>query len=338
MADVDLGTPDPTTTAVAPDTSATPSPSASEASAAPASATADDTVSKVRKIYESMEGGSSPSAPATPPSPAQAATAPGGTTAASQAPATPKAIPLPDHQRVISTTRTKTRNETLTEYGITDGITPAHVKHGVTFVRLYEANPQLALKLLQEQIGGSPAGTTPAAPADPEPEPDLDLGNGQFAYSAERLKEVRAWERRQIDADVKKTYGPVLDAHQRAEADRIGSENANLAVSGAKKDWHLFDKLQPQIVEQLKALPENIDVTPQMFFQLYQRVYRAHAPAIMRAELDRERASEVALKTKGSSARPSAAQAVTPRTGKLTTLDKVRQIYDRKEAELAASR
>jgi hypothetical protein len=260
---------------------------------------------------------------------------PGGTTAAPQVPATPSTIPLPDHQRVISTTRTKTRSAVLDEYGIGDA-TPDRVKHGVTLVKLLEANPTLGLKVLQEHFGGAPAAAAPAA--DPEPEPDLDLGNGQFAFSAARLKEVRAWERRQIDAEVKKTVGPLLEDRQRAEATRIGNENANLAVTGAKKDWHLFEKLQPQIIEQLKALPENVDVTPQMFFSLYQRVYNAHAPALLRADLERERASEVALKTRGSSARPSAAQAVTPRVGKLSTLDKVRQIYDRKEAELAASR
>jgi hypothetical protein len=334
MADVDLGTPDPTTTAATPDAGATPSPSASAATPTPAvSATADDTVSKVRKIYESLEEGSSPSAPATPPSPAQAAIAPDGTSAGSQVPATPKAIPLPDHQRVISTTRTKTRNDVINEYGIAD-VPPERVRHAVTLVKLLETNSTLGLKLLQEHFGGTAAA---AAPADPEPEPDLDLGNGQFAYSAARLKEVRAWERRQIDADVKKTYGPLLDAHQRAEVDRIGSEHATLAVTGAKKEWPLFEKLQPQILEQLKALPEHVDVTPQMFFSLYQRVYNAHAPALMRAELDKERASDVALKTKGSSARPSAAQAVTPRVGKLSTEDKIRQIYNRKEAELAAT-
>lgn len=337
MADVDLGTPDPTTTAATPDTGATPSPSASEAPSAPVSATADDTVSKVRKLYESMEGGSSPSASATPPSPAQAATVPGGTTAASQVPATPSTIPLPDHQRVISTTRTKTRSAVLDEYGIGDA-TPDRVKHGVTLVKLLEANPTLGLKVLQEHFGGTAAGATPAASTDPEPEGDLDLGNGQTAMSTARQKEWMAWHRRQIDADTKKTYGPLLEDRQRSEATRIGHENATLAITGAKKEWHLFEKLQPQIIEQLKALPENVDVTPQMFFSLYQRVYNAHAPAIMRADLERERASEVALKTRGSSARPSTAHAVTPRVGKLTTAEKIRQIYDRKEAELAAPR
>jgi hypothetical protein len=284
-----------------------------------------------------MEGGSSPSAPATPPSPAQAATTPDGTTAVSQVPATPKGpIPFPDHERVVKTTRTKARNEVLTEFGIGD-VHPNTVKSAVTLARLLDVNPQLGIKLLQEQFGGTAAATTPATPADPEPEPDLDLGNGQFAYSAARHKELRAWERRQIDADYKKTYGPVLEAHQRADAVRIGTEHATLAVSSAKKEWPMFDKLQPQIIEQLKALPANVDVTPQMFFSLYQRVYNAHAPAIMRAELDKERASEVALKTSGSSARPSAAQAITPQVGKLTTIQKVKQIYDRKEAELAAT-
>jgi hypothetical protein len=238
---------------------------------------------------------------------------------------------------VISTTRTKTRSAVLDEFGIGDA-SPTHVKNGVTLVRLLEANPQLGLKLLQEQFGGTSAATTPAAAADPEPEPDLDLGNGQFAMTAGRQKEWMAWQRRQIDADVDKRYRPVLDAHQRAESTRIGAEHATLAVTGAKKEWPLFEKLQPQIIEQLKALPENVDVTPQMFFSLYQRVYNAHAPALMRAELERERASEVALKTRGSSARPSAAHAVTPRVGKLSTEERIRQIYDRKEAELAASR
>jgi hypothetical protein len=336
MADVASGTPDPTTTASAPDIGATPSPSTSESASAPTSATADDTVSKVRRIYESMEEGSSPSASATPPSPAQAATVPGGTTAAPQVPATPSTIPLPDHQRVISTTRTKTRSSVLDEYGIGD-VPAARVKSAVTLAKLLDVNPQLGIKLLQEQFG-SPSTAATAPHADTEPEPDLDLGNGQFAMSAARQKEWMAWHRRQIDADVKKTYGPLLDAHNTHEATRIGAEHATLAVAGAKKDWPLFEKLQPQIIEQLKALPENVDVTPQMFFSLYQRVYNAHAPALMRADLERERASEVALKTRGSSARPSAAQAVTPRVGKLSTLEKVRQIYDRKEAELAASR
>lgn len=331
MADVELGTPDPTTTAVTPDSGATPSPSTSDAASTPASATADDTVSKVRKIYESLEEGSSPSAPATRPSPAQAATTPDGTTAASQVPATPKGpIPFTDHQRVVSTTRTKTRNEVIAEYGIGD-VAPAHVKNAVTLARLLDVNPQLGIKLLQEQFGGTAAATTPAAPADPEPEPDLDLGNGQFAYSAARLKEVRAWERRQIDADVKKTYGPLLDDRQRSEATRIGAENATLAVTGAKKEWPLFEQLQSKIVEQLKALPGNVDVTPQMFFSLYQRVYNAHAPVLMREQLERERASEVALKTQGSSARPSAAQPVTPHVGKLSTKQRIEQIWNRLE-------
>jgi hypothetical protein len=258
---------------------------------------------------------------------------PGGTSAAPQVPATPKGpIPFTDHERVVSTTRTKTRNAVLDEYGIADA-SPAHVKHGVTLVKLLEANPTLGLKVLQEHFGGTqPAAAAPAAAnADPEPEPDLDLGNGQFAYSAARLKKVRAWERRQIDADVKKTYGPILDAHHQSEATRISKETASLAVSGAQKEWPLFDTLRPQIVEQLKAIPKSIDVTPQMFFSIYQRVYNAHAPALLRAQLDRERASEVALKTSGSSARPSAAHPATPHVGKLSTKQRVEQIWNRLE-------
>lgn len=331
MADVDLGTPDPTTTVVTPDTGATPSPSASDVTSASAPATADDTVSKVRKIYESMEGGSSPSAPATPPPPARAAIAPDGTTAVPQVPATTQGpIPYSDHQRVVSNTRTKTRNDVIAEYGIGD-VPPARVKNVVTIARLLDVNPKIGLQLLQEEFGGAPASAVPAPPADPEPEPDLDLGNGQFAYSAARQKDVLAWQRRQIDADVDKRYRPVLDAHQRAESTRIGAEHATLAVTGAKKEWPLFEKLQPQIVEQLKALPDNVDVTPQMFFSLYQRVYNAHAPALMRAELERERASTVALKTSGSSARPSAAQPVTPHVGKLSTKQRVERIWNQLE-------
>ncbi len=332
MADVATAVPETTPTASAPDTGAAPSASPPDASAAPASVTADDTVAKVTRIWDALAGDSSSSTPAPPPSPAQAATAPDGTPAAvPPVPATDKGpIPFSDHQRVVNTTRTKTRTAILDEYGIGTAA-PKDVQTGVTLVRLLQDNPALVLQVLQAQLGTQTPPAAPAAPADPEPEPDIELTDGRHVMSAERQRAWMAWHGRQVKHEIAKDYGPVRDAHDLAEITRLGHAQAQTAVASASQEWPLFDRLRTHIVEQIKALPDDRPLTADTFFRVYQQVYTAHAPALMRADLERERASDVALKTRGSSARPSAAQPVTPRTGKLTTRDRVAQIWDRLE-------
>lgn len=344
MADVAPSAPaETTTTAAAADTAVTPSSSTAETPSVTSAESTGDMVSAASEIYQRLAAEESPSsAPSESAPPAQAATAPAPTpeTPADSNP-TRGPIPFDRHKAVITNTRNEARKETLTEFGITDDMTPAEVRTGVTMLQSLKRGGVGFLDYLRSQIdpqAAAPAPTAPAAPPvvqDPEPEPDIELADGRHVYSAEQQRTWHQWHERKLTAQLDKTYGPIRDAHELQQL-QVKAQSEAKQLVGAAKQWPLFNELKPYIATALKA--HQGPLTQTSFHDAYLAAFQQHGTRLQREAWERERngqrVDELTRKAGAATARPGAPQPLTPRATKDKSFEEVaREIYHRAAAE-----
>jgi hypothetical protein len=107
--------------------------------------------------------------------------------------------------------------------------------------------------------------TKSTAEEDPEPQPDYDLGNGQFTYSVEGLRKLRAWERRQavkevnagLDARLKPVEEKAKAEQERAEYeawynDRLAFHTQRLEKA---RKWPKFTDNELAIIQAMQTDP-----------------------------------------------------------------------------------
>jgi hypothetical protein len=345
MADVAPSAPaEPTSTAVAADTAATPSSSTSETPSVTSTESTGDMVSAAAEIYQRLAAEEPPpSAPSASTPPAQAATAPAPTSETPAEATTRGPIPYDRHQAVLTRQRTeageKARKDTLTEYGIAEGMTPKDVAYGVNLARMLTQNPKLFLQIVQSQLGVDAAPAAPTAapkPAeDPEPEPDVPLTDGRFVYSAEQLRARDQWRERQLLKQVDERYGPIREAHEQQTLTTARRTEAGNMVAKAER-WPLFNELRPHIRELIKAQPGPLTQTS--LHDAYIQARSTHGDRLQREAWERERngqrVDELNRKAGAATVRPGAPQPLTPRTTRDKSMVEVAtEIYHRAAAE-----
>ena len=323
MADVAPSAPaESTSTAVAADTAATPSTSTTETPSVTSTESTGDMVSAAAEIYHRHAAAESPSAaPSDSAPPAQAATAPAPTPETpADVPPTRGPIPFDRHKAVITNTRNEARRETLTEFGIADGVSAKDVATGLSLARLLNENPRLFVKMVQSQLGETvaPAAAAAAAPKpaeDPEPEPDIPLQDGRFTRSADNLREWHQWSARKLQAQMDEKYGPIRDAHELQQLQGRAQAEAKQLV-GTAKQWPLFTELKPYIAAALKD--HRGPLSQASLHEAYIAAFQQHGTRLQREAWERERngqrVDELTRKAGAATARPGAPQPLTPRT------------------------
>jgi hypothetical protein len=133
--------------------------------------------------------------------------------------------------------------------------------------RLSELDPRYAALLRRE------AAQAPAEEDDPEPQADIDMGGGRWTYSTKAIKEVRAWERRQMERTMNERLAPLLSRaqaeeqaqrRQRVEAMLVERTSATLAKA---RTWPKFNENEAAILKVLQedtAASEAAGVPPQL--------------------------------------------------------------------------
>jgi hypothetical protein len=162
-------------------------------------------------------------------------------------------IPFDRHQAVL----TNVRNEYkwLSDYG---GAEQARQRLAVTqwlerdpagFMRTYAASQNIDLRSLLPQ---EPA---PQPKAEEPPQPDILLENGQMTYSTERMRELLAFERRQVSQQFEAELAPIKQERAIAEITQQSSHRAKRDFDHAVAHWAGFQDAKKDIGAYLQANP-----------------------------------------------------------------------------------
>ena len=244
----------------------TPAATTSDASPAVEAAPAESGTPAVSSPPASSDPQLSAAAPEAAPAPAE----PGHEEAAPKPPS--NAIPLDRHQAVIENTRTKTREEVLSQYG---GATPEQVQQyagvlqtmaqdPIGFVRQFlselSAHPDYGQEI--RSLAARTMRTPSAQVADEPPPPDIEV-NGHQWYSAEQQAKRDAWVRqsikRELQDELKQSLAPVEELKREREqvAIRQRADQVSGSLYEQAKAWPGFTAHEAAIAEALKARPQQ---------------------------------------------------------------------------------
>lgn len=312
------GTPDTTSAdhATAP---AAPTPSPSSSGAPPDTSLIDiagETAAAFADYTEDADAsGSPPDAPPDPSAQARAARAPDGPSEAGSQPRPSNGfVPTADHISAVENARKKGREDALAEakqkWGWADGLNQADVQTSSRMYAWLQQDPRRFIAFVQNQLG--PDGqSAAAAPADPEPEPDIPLTDGRFVYSAERMREWQAWNRRQLTQEFEKTYGPTRDRVQLQTLAANAAQEMSGMVAQARAEWPLFADNEAEIKAAIKK--DERPITATTLHDAYLTVLRTVGLKKAQDRWEAERTGRLQQKAAATTVAPGAPRAVTPR-------------------------
>lgn len=133
------------------------------------------------------------------------------------------------------------------------------------FRRLMEQDPRALLQRMaqmdpryQEFLQERREQQLPPQEQDPEPEPDLDLGNGRRSYSLDGIRNLRAWERRQMERAFDERMAPLLQRarqeEQRVQVERVERmlQHRTQNVLARAKTWPKWSEHEEAITKVLQ--------------------------------------------------------------------------------------
>lgn len=166
-------------------------------------------------------------------------------------------IPFEVHEKALANARTKAADEALTQYreqyGWAEQVPRETVQEWTSIANRMSTDPIAFLSELQAEIAAHPVfgpqlrshaartlagGRSVATEADPEPEADVQIVDAEgrvtgTTYSAARLAERDAWNRRQMLAEMQKELAPIKaerEAAQHAREQAAFSQKVNAAT------------------------------------------------------------------------------------------------------------
>lgn len=212
----------------------------------------------------------SPAASATPASstPASATATPAGSPPAAATPA-PEYGPVPYERFKSVNDQLKTAREFQEQHGWAAQFRTDPYTFVDSWVDQLAQHPEYSPKILAKaaRLLQSRRGTTPAAPTE-EPAPDIPItdahGNptGQFTYSANQLKQWRAWDWAQKETAFSERLAPLeqrasreAQREQVAQIERQSQDHARTTLTELRQSPH-FTQHEPAIKQALINHPE----------------------------------------------------------------------------------
>jgi hypothetical protein len=104
---------------------------------------------------------------------------------------------------------------------------------------------------------GTPNGvpTGQSSDPDPMPEPDQPQADGSAVYSMDGLKNLLAWQKRQVTKEVASRYAPIEEQWQAQQRIQAAIPQVNAQINEARS-WPQFTENEPDIVKALQTNPQ----------------------------------------------------------------------------------
>lgn len=164
---------------------------------------------------------------------------------------TPGPIPFDVHKTALENARIKASEEISNQwkdYDFARAVPAADLRELVMGIQETGGDPVAFLEWLSDKIAADPAASQrlntvaakrlaaarAKAAADVEPQPDIPIDDGQgglagYAYSAKRLAEHAAWQKRQFMAEVGQQIAPLKQSHDAALQAKADAEKQSKA-------------------------------------------------------------------------------------------------------------
>lgn len=245
-------------------------------------------------------------------------------------------IPFAVHKTALENARTKAAEETqqrlLQEWrsqvepvlphlnAITQDAQHGTIDGLASLIAAYAENPQTAPQLRSYFGRMLSQQRQPAqAPTDTRPEPDLQTPDGALVYSNERLQQLMAWERKQLQQELAQQIKPLQDMRQQQETQQRIAQQRDAALQWATSQLQEF-RSDPDFVTHEKAVKERMAANPSWSLdRAWQQVYRDVVVPQKLAQGNVQYLEAAAKKSRGSAPDPAASAPAQPK--RASTLD-----------------